>query len=325
MQRNKLLSFLVKASITIIILYLVLSSVPVEEYKRAWVLFSFNVLTGVLILVIAQVCLLAFRWYLLAKSAGSHLSIPTSIFGILISFFFSQGLPASIGGDAFRIWWHHKEGISASTGLKIIFFDRVYGMLALILLCLSSIFLLSTLLSDTAKITSLFLLVTIIGCLLGLMVMPWRVGISRLIKKFSVHMPSRVEQMFHWLVTTRGNLSQQNLLTTSALLCTGVLTHLLVVAQVYFVGHTLNPEKINLLMCLAVVPPALLVSYMPFSIAGWGVREASMVIAFGLLGVSASVAILISLVIGMTILAISLIGGMLWMMGGFRAAFVSTS
>ena len=62
---------------------------------------------------------------------------------------------------------------------------------------------------------------------------------------------------------------------------------------------------------------------MPFSIAGWGVREASMVMAFGLFGVNAATAIIISLMIGMTVLAISLLGGMFWMVGNNKRYFQS--
>lgn len=318
---GKSLSFIIKLAVTLLILYLVLSSIPGNEYRHALALLSWQPLLYILLLTIVQVIFLASRWNLLAKAAGSRLSFLTSIFGILMSFFFSQGLPASVGGDAFRIWWHRREGIKTSSALKIIFFDRLYGMLSLVLLCVGSTFLLTEFLGGEAKIITLVVLLGIIGGTLGLLIMPWRMGFSERLNLFSMHLPSKLKSILQWIVTMRISLSQQKLHTTSGLLVIGVIVHLLVVAQVFIIGNTLSPNKINAVMCFAVVPPALFISYMPFSIAGWGVREASMVVAFGLFGVQASTAILISLIIGMVILAVALLGGLLWVTCGFRTAY----
>ncbi len=320
-KKGWLLGFAVKFSITTLILYIILSSMSFQDYRRAWVLFSPAIIISVLLLIISQICLLAFRWYILASSAGSKLSIRTSIFGILMSFFFSQGLPASVGADAFRIWWHKREGMASGVALKIIFFDRICGMLSLVLLCSASVFLLCYLLVDKNKLITLVISIATVGFMLGLILMPWRFGISRAIEKLSVHLPQRIARIALWMVSIRNTLSEQKLFLILILLGTGIVIHLLAVAQVYIVGEALSGNAINLFMCLAVVPPALFVSYLPFSIAGWGVREASMVLTFGLVGIPASMAILISLSIGMAILFISLIGGFIWLVAGFRSAY----
>jgi uncharacterized membrane protein YbhN (UPF0104 family) len=51
---------------------------------------------------------------------------------------------------------------------------------------------------------------------------------------------------------------------------------------------------VNLLDCILVMPPVMLLSALPISIAGWGVREGAMVVAFGLLGVAPESAIVLS-------------------------------
>lgn len=323
--RNRALSFLLRGLITIGILYWVLSSTSIQDYQNVIMGLSLPMFIGILILVMIQVVLLAVRWYLLAKAAGSHISIPLSILGILMSFFFSQGLPASIGGDSFRIWWHRREGINTSISLQIIFFDRIYGMLSLILLCVVSVVLLALLTEETTKTLILCILLAGTGCVLTLSLMPWRIGLSGYIEHISRYLPQWLNKCAQWIVTLRQSLRQQPLSMSLCLLGIGLLTHLCVIAQVYAIGHMLNPSKINIVICLATVPPALFISYMPFSIAGWGVREASMVVALGLFGVQAATAILISLTIGMIILCFALVGGFLWMTGGFRAAYLTES
>src|SRR6185437_9939286 len=130
---KKMFYFVFKLIITIVILVYLLSLVPLNEYRHVLMLLSIKSVISILMLVIGQVFLLASRWYLLAKYQGSTLSISGAIYGILMSFFFSQGLPASIGGDAFRLWWHRREGIATDSALKIIFFDRIYGLFSLVI------------------------------------------------------------------------------------------------------------------------------------------------------------------------------------------------
>jgi len=318
---KKMFYFVFKLIITIVILVYLLSLVPLNEYRHVLMLLSIKSVISILMLVIGQVFLLASRWYLLAKYQGSTLSISGAIYGILMSFFFSQGLPASIGGDAFRLWWHRREGIATDSALKIIFFDRIYGLFSLVILCLMSLILLVNLLGIHSYFISLSIVVVVIGGGLVLLFMPWQLGLSARFNLYSYCIIPKIRPILHWIIGIRDTLRKQSIAVTTALLMLSMVTHTLVVTQIYVIGHCFSPEKINMLLCFAAVPPALLVSYMPFSIAGWGVREASMVIAFGFFGIAASIAILVSLTIGMSVFAISLLGGTLWIMGGFRAAY----
>ena len=61
-----------------------------------------------------------------------------------------------------------------------------------------------------------------------------------------------------------------------------------------------------------IVPTVLMVSSLPVSIGGWGVREAGLAAGFIVLGHSPSHAITISLLIGLSNLAVALPGVMIW-------------
>jgi len=67
-----------------------------------------------------------------------------------------------------------------------------------------------------------------------------------------------------------------------------------------------------------VVPLVLLVTALPISIAGWGVREGSMVVGLGLLGVPESDAALVSVVIGLIGVGLGALGGLTWLVSGNR-------
>ena len=80
--------------------------------------------------------------------------------------------------------------------------------------------------------------------------------------------------------------------------------------------------NITLLDCLVLVPPVMLVTTLPISIAGWGVREGAMVAAFGFVGVPAQESLLLSLLFGVLGIVVALPGGLIWLAGGGKRAEV---
>jgi hypothetical protein len=70
--------------------------------------------------------------------------------------------------------------------------------------------------------------------------------------------------------------------------------------------------------------PVLLIASVPLSIAGWGVRESAMVLAFSYAGLAESDDLLVSILFGAAILAVGAIGGIVWLASGFRWQSVKT-
>ena len=313
----KALFFLLKLGITVTVLYFALRNVSLNEYKQAYSLLTPKVFLFLVSTVLLQVLILAYRWcYLMVLTTKAKVALSDAVVGILISFFFSQGLPASIGADAFRVWWIMKRGVTSNSAMKIVFFDRIYGLIALTIACICSVLYFIMLKRETStQVLSLGVVIILAGAVLFLLVMPYRLGISQFLVKATARLPSWLSGIVQWGAQVRDSLSRHNGPQSLILVGSSLLTHCMVILQAYATGHILCPEKLNLLVCILAVPPALFISYMPFSIAGWGVREASMVMAFGLFGINAATAVIISLTIGMAVLATSLLGGGLWIMG----------
>jgi hypothetical protein len=64
---------------------------------------------------------------------------------------------------------------------------------------------------------------------------------------------------------------------------------------------------------LLLVPPVMLIATIPISIAGWGVREKSLVMAFGYAGLSETDGFLVSVLFGLTMFVVGLAGGAVWL------------
>jgi len=319
LQKNYI--WFAKLLITFSILFFVISSIPVQNYKDAFSQISLRLIISICFLVVIQIFFLALRWRLLVNIEGKEMLLSNAMLGTVLSFFFSQGLPASLGSDAFRIWWHKKNAISTNAAVKIIFFDRLYGFLSLLILTLISSFMLIHFLGKSIRIIMLLLVIVTLASMFGGFILSSKIKIPLFFKSRFRILPSWLQNILRWVVSIRTSLIQQEVRLTSSLIMISLLTHLIVVLQSFIVGYSLGLDSITLSKCLAVVPPAIFVGYLPFSIAGWGVREASMVVTFGLLGIGATTAVLISLTIGMSVLLVSLLGGLLWLKAGFQVGY----
>jgi len=62
------------------------------------------------------------------------------------------------------------------------------------------------------------------------------------------------------------------------------------------------------------VSPVVLLTVIPISIAGWGVREGAMVVAFGYAGLAQSDGLIVSLLFGFGYLVLGIAGGLVWVL-----------
>ena len=76
--------------------------------------------------------------------------------------------------------------------------------------------------------------------------------------------------------------------------------------------------NLSFLYCLVLIPPVVLVSTIPISIAGWGVREAAMITLLALVGVAEADAFVLSVLFGLLTFGLSLPGGIVWIIGGYK-------
>jgi hypothetical protein len=70
--------------------------------------------------------------------------------------------------------------------------------------------------------------------------------------------------------------------------------------------------------------PVILISTIPVSIAGWGLREGAMVMAFSYAGLAASDGLIVSLLFGAATLAVGALGGLVWIGSGYRWDAIKT-
>lgn len=327
MSRKHLINSL-KITFTALIFYLVFRSVNVSDVLSHF--FRVNAHTHLLVLTIAllQTGLMAVRWRAITVISGFIIPLKGSFSAILVSYFFSQGLPSSVGADAFKVWWMKKRDVPLSNVTIIILFDRALGFISLLILCMASIYLLQlkgVLLLDPKMIFSVFVL-PIMTFIFVIVITRNRFPISKDWAIFWV-LRKNLKEKFHRLYieiadSIKKPLNHKRQLGIQLML--SVLVHLLTVLMAFLVATDLS-SNISFIDCLMVVAPSLLISYLPISIAGWGIREGTFAVAFAMAGFSSEMGLLISILLGTSILIISLFGGIIWAGGGLRKLYLETT
>jgi len=69
-----------------------------------------------------------------------------------------------------------------------------------------------------------------------------------------------------------------------------------------------------------LIPPILLITMMPISIAGWGVREATMMVAFGYAGLAQTDGTVVSILFGAVFFIVGGVGGLVWIFSAEKTA-----
>lgn len=264
----------------------------------------------VLALALAVVPLHAARWRMVLEANGNRLRFAGVLRLVLIGHFFSQTLPSSVGGDAARAWCAYRGGISPADALITVLLDRLVSLLGLLALIALGLPWLPDRVPDPAAHAALSLVVVLgIGGVLAFG------ALARILHL----LPGR--RIPRWM-SALAALTQRVIWTPRRLLPLLVVSTAgtaLFPCIVFAVARAVGAE-LTWTDSLLLVPPVLLVSAIPVTVAGWGVREGAMVVALGFAGVEPAAAFAISVLFGLTLAAASLPGAALWLASGESAA-----
>lgn len=209
---------------------------------------------------------------------------------------FNQVLPTSIGGDAYRIAEVSAHGGLVKEAFYGVFIDRIVGLVGLLLLNLFANMFESNLMPYPVFMT---INVILVSALFGLFVL-------MAIHKFKVFKRYRITRLFYelserfrFIYKTPKRISQQ--------LGLSVLIHLLSMVAIFGIGHSVGINE-PLVAYLVIIPPAILLTILPISFAGWGVREGALIALFMMIGIDEHLVLAMSLLYGFILILSALPG-----------------
>lgn len=255
------------------------------------------------LLLLLQNLLAGGRWVVVMRLFGDALPLRTALRFYFEGLFFNQALPSTVGGDAVRMYRAVRAGLPLGAGINGVLLDRIAGLFALLLVVAVMQPWLYRIVDDPVVRTAFAVTIGLGLAGIGLLMVFDRLPTA----------------LLRWPVT-RGIAAlaggQRALLRSAGasarVFGLSLAGHGMMVAAVYVIARDLG-LGVGFVDCLALVPGVMLIASAPISIAGWGVRETVMVSAMSLVGVPKEGAAGLSILFGLIILVIGLVGGVLWL------------
>lgn len=261
--------------------------------------------------VLLQVVVSALRWREISAACGAPLAATTAVRFNLIGSFFNQTLPSSIGGDAVRLWLLGRGGAGWRAATYSIFVDRAIGLIALAVLIVATLpwsYQLITNAHGRAAllfIDVLALAAGVVFLLLGRLPWAW---LKRWPPTHHLHACSAIANRLIFSPKEGPKLTALSL-----------SVHILTVLIAWCVVRSIA-APVTFSQVFQLIPPVGLITLLPISIAGWGLRETSMGLAFGYAGLAANEGINVSLLFGAVFFIVGACGGLAWILSAEKAA-----
>jgi hypothetical protein len=309
-MRRILLSTL-KILVSAALLYFSLRKINLSELVSRINVSSLAWIALAIAVTFLQIFVGVLRWREISAECGAPLETKQAMRFNLIGTFFNQTLPSSIGGDAVRLWLVARNGAGWRAATYSIFVDRAVGLIALAVIIVATLPWSYNLITNPHGRSALLLVdfAALAGGLgflvLGVLPWPW------LKRWWATHHIHACAVIANRVIFSRDRGPKLAVLS--------VLVHVLAVVIAWCVVRSIAaPVKFG--QVFQLVPPVMLITMLPISIAGWGVREATMGLAFGYAGLMTNEGVNVSLLFGAVSFIVGIFGGLVWILSPEKAA-----
>jgi hypothetical protein len=301
-----------KILISAALLYLALRKVNLFDLgARINNLRSFGWIALAVAVALLQIFVGVLRWREISEACGAPLATSLAMRFNMIGAFFNQTLPSAIGGDAVRLWLVARAGAGWRAATYSIFVDRAIGLIALAVIIVASLPWSYNLISDPqGRVALLFVDFAALAGGLG----------------FLLFGALRWEWLKRWWGTHHihacATIANQVIFSRDRgpkIVVLSLLVHVMAVVIAWCVVQSIA-APVAFGEIFQLVPPVMLITMLPISIAGWGVREATMGLAFGYAGLMTNEGVNVSLLFGAISFIIGAIGGLIWILSPEKAA-----
>ena len=305
-QYRKILLILAKIAVTVGLFVLIARKIDFTDIGERLVAANFPLLSLAIGMIFLQVLLNAERWRRLLAMDSVTAPYAISFRYYLEAMFFNQALPGAVGGDVLRVYRIRRWCDGLGQAVNSVVLDRLTGLFALCLLIAAGLPFLVRKIGDTSLIPGLAMVAGLGGVGLVVLIVVARMsedGRGGRLRGAVV----RFARITDRLIRRPGQ--------SVPILALAVLTQTLSVSLAYVSARGLNLE-VTFTDCLIVIPTTILVATLPVSLGGWGVREGAMASGFALIGLDPVGGVALSVVLGLQLVVVGLVGGAVWLLGG---------
>ena len=301
---------LLKIGVSLGLLLLLLWKVGWRETWETLRQSDFRCLSAAWGLYLFSMVIRAYRWQalLLIQKLRAPLSKLVSLY--FIGTFFNTVLPTGFGGDVVRMYELSKHSNQGTESVSTVLVDRLTGFLVLFVMASLALIFSYRLIPPVVSVTIVVItLATLFGIWMALNETIWR-WLQRLPLLSWLLEKNRVEEFYVSIQAYRTYAISRALLASLAF-------NILLMVFNYLVALALG-IRISPWYFLVFIPIISFLLTLPVSFSGLGVREGGYVLLFGRAGVSSSLALAMSLCVYAIAVATGLLGGLLYMLEGYR-------
>jgi uncharacterized protein (TIRG00374 family) len=282
---------LAKAGVTALCLFVVFRKVDMAAVAgQAGAMLSGWFLLAVAVWLVSLL-LGGIRWALLARPHGLGRALGPYVRYTLVGSFFNTVLPTFVGGDVVRAYYLSRRSGQISRPSTTVLMDRNVGTGGLFLVGLMAAWWYHVEREAPGLIAAVVTMMAIY--VLGNVVILYPPALRRFERLLLWALPERLRQKVRNVVGALGIYSE-HLPTTVLMVLFSVPAHLVSFVAVYFVGLSLG-IPVELHWYLVYVPVIALVTLIPVSIGGLGLREGAFLSLFSTLGVPPEQSVALSL------------------------------
>lgn len=298
----KIAVLVLKLILTALLLWYAASKVDLRSSLSTASSVSSTSLAAVMLIFALQFCLAALRFRGILRALGTPASFGSALDAIMVGAFFSQAFISFVGGDMMRVWRLSRSGAPMGVVAKGVVLDRAAAFAGLVVLLLVA----------TPFIVGMITYEMLWGLLVVLLIAPAAIAAAFFLRR----LPERLHR-FKLLMLAR-NLTDDALAIWRTrqgighLLWLSIAIQLSNVMALYALASGLG-LPLRFLDALLLLPAVIFLSTLPISFAGWGVREGAMIAALSLVGIASYQSLALSVTFGLSVLAVSLPGGVVWL------------
>jgi len=305
------LILLIRIVVSLALLYLALRGINFAAIQVRLSQISIGWIVLAVTITLVQIFIGALRWREISALCGAPLTDLQAFRYNMIGAFFNQTLPSSIGGDAVRLWLIGRTGAGWRAASYSILTDRAVGFIALALIIVASLPWSYDMIADEkGRLALVFLDVAALAAGVGFLIfgyLPWE-WLKRWWPTRHIHACSVIANQVIFNKTRGAKIAVLSL-----------SIHVLAVVIAWCAVRSIDaPAGFEQLFMLT--PPIMLITMLPISIAGWGVREATMMVAFGYAGLVPADGTVVSILFGAVYFIVGGIGGMVWIFSAEKGA-----
>ena len=305
-----------KLLLTGLMLYYVMTLVDTEELKPLLTGLDKELLVSALLVHFIAFYIMSIRWWLILVSIGTHVNHARILPSYYLGLFCNNFLPTSMGGDVIRIAKMRAEGVNTNLLIFSTLSDRIIGLLSIIIMGIIGINT-SIAIQDTMNQESL-ITINIVSCIIFLtLLLAMHSKLRNRIFQISVEkwtLPSKLNNLLVYCNNNLDSLKNNTLIPKVILL--SLISQILIIICYYLIGKSLHIE-LSFMEYVLLVPIVALLSSIPISVGGLGVREGTIIFLLGAVGVSTPNAVSISLLY-LAILILVTIPGSIFLLTGKR-------